>query len=672
MKANPVRLDAIRSWRVYGRALYEATAPHAHTIIIFAALFCNLAVKLFHAGRSGLLPEYPKWILTDLAVLLTIEAALSLLCYRRPTIRTLRIAMVIAAIVCTWSVLNAGWLIRTGTQILPMDLRPLFRDPVNILKLVAKNLLAMPAVATVLLVPSAIALAFFFSALVRARPPCHIGRRLYLRIAFSLVVAVAAVIANMAVSTLGSLQIAAAGMRFNCQSRAVLSFVLPGYRHVVRTDFRNATREIPRHDTIPVALNPRWINHNVVIVILEGVQYDCTSLALQQGGIAPQRGPNLGGLTPHLARIADEGVSFTNARSVVTHTTKAIFGLLTGRPPSAAQDISETVPMDQPYASLATILKKGLGFRTAFFQSATGTFESRPGLVHNLGFDKFFAREDLHDPNEFVGYLGADEFAMLEPIAEWIQSDNTPFLVVILCSVTHDPYYVPAWFGTNSGDHAERYFETIMYTDRFLAALDVQLAELNLAEDTIFCVVGDHGEAFSEHRMMGHERITYDEVLRVVMCLRAPHLIAPGLRITEPVSSIDLTPTILGLLGFDIEPMQFDGSNALAPLPPDRRVYLSGWMQQGPAGFVQGSTKIVYHPEHNRVKLFRLNSDPLELNGIDLPTERARRLSEEIVEWRRGTIFRMDEDAKGETVLFDAWLSRWSGRTSKVKYIESR
>jgi hypothetical protein len=26
---------------------------------------------------------------------------------------------------------------------------------------------------------------------------------------------------------------------------------------------------------------------------------------------------------------------------------------------------------------------------TAFFQSAKGTFESRPGLVHNLGFEKF-------------------------------------------------------------------------------------------------------------------------------------------------------------------------------------------------------------------------------------------------------------------------------------------
>lgn len=665
-------MDAIRSWRSCSRAISQAIAPRAPSLILFGALFCNLAVKLYHADRSGLLPEYPKWIATDLAVLLSVQAVLALVCYRWPTTRVLRMSMIVAAIICTWSVVNAGWLIRTGNQILPMDLRPLFRDPANILHLVGRNLLAMPAAATILLAPSAVALALFFSALAHAQPPRYNRRRLLLQAGFSLVVAVAAISSRLATSTLGSPQIAAAGMRFNCQSRAVLSFVLPGYRRVARADFLNATRELPRHDAMPVALKPHWTNHNVVIVILEGVQYDCTSLALREGGIAPQRGPTLGGLTPHLAKIADEGVSFTNARSVLTHTTKALFALLTGRPPSAGQDLSETVPMDQPYASLATILKEGLGFRTAFFQSATGTFEARPGLIHNLGFDKFFAREDLRDPNHHVGYLGADEFAMLEPITDWVQSENKPFLLVVLCSVTHDPYYVPDWFGVNPPEREDRYFQTIMYTDRFLAALDAQLTNLNLSKDTVLCVVGDHGEAFSEHRMMGHDRIAYDEVLRIVMCLRAPHLIEPGMRIADPVNSLDLTPTILGLLGFDVEPMLFDGSNAFEPLPADRRGYFSGWMQQGPAGFVQGSTKIVYHPEHNRVRLFRLNSDPLELNGIDFPRERALELSEEIIAWRRGTIFRMDEDARGETILFDAWHSRWSGRTSKVKYIDSR
>jgi hypothetical protein len=669
MKAHLLISPVLATCRSYARTVYGLMVPRAYTIIMFAALFCNLVVKLFHAARSGLLSEYPSWILTDVAILLTLEVVLALLCYRRPTVRVLRGAMVTAAVICTWSGINAGWLIRTGTQILPMELVPLIRDPFFIAKMVFRNLLAMPGASAILLIPSAVALVFFFSALARPVIPNYNRQRFRIRIVASLAISVLAVLGNTAVSSLGSAQIAGAGMRYNCQARAVLAFLLPGYRHLGRDDFRHAVRELPRHDRIPVAIKPGSLNHNVVIVVLEGVQYDCTSLAAEQGGIAPQCSQAADGMTPYLAALAKQGASFTNARSVVTHTTKALFALMTGRYPSASQDLSETVPQDEPYASLATILEKGLRFRTAFFQSATGTFEARPGLIYNLGFDKFFAREDLHDVNHFVGYLGADEFAMLDPIAQWIQSENTPFLLTLLCSVTHDSYIVPAWYAPRADSQEERYLQTVTYTDRFLAALDARLTELGLAEETILCVVGDHGEAFSEHGMMGHERIAYDEVLRIAMCLRAPGLIEPGTRVTAPVSSVDLAPTILDLLGFETTPMAFDGSNALGPLPPDRRVFLAGWMQQGPAGYVQNDKKFVYDPDNGRVRVFHLGVDPLELNGIDLPQAEAAELSRQIMEWRRNTIFKVNEDAKGQTTLFGSWQSKWAGRRSKIKYI---
>jgi arylsulfatase A-like enzyme len=672
MGENPSQSGFLGVWRARTGTAYDLLAPQAYSVIMFAALLCNLAVKFFHAARYGLLHEYPSWIFTDVAVLVTIEAVMALACYRRPTRAVLRSATILAAVICTWSVINAAWLIRTGTQILPMEMKPLVGDPLNIIAMVVKNFASMPGTAAFLLVPSALLLTFFFSVLRRPPLPNYNPRRFRIRIAASLALAVLAVVGNFGISNLGSLPISAASLRFNCQARAVLSFLLRDYRSLARRDFHNATRELPRDDTIQVRRRPQGVNHNVVIVVLEGVQYDCTSLAGEHGGIAPQTDAGGGGPTPYLTTLAAQGATCTNVRSVVTHTTKALFALLTGRVPSASQDIAETVPVEQPYASLATILKKGLGFRSAFFQSAKGTFESRPGLVHNLGFDKFWAREDLDDPNRFLGYLGSDEFAMLEPITEWIRSQDQPFLLVALMSVTHDPYDVPAWFGPKPQGLVERYQQTVTYTDRFIAALDVELANLNLTDDTIFCVVGDHGEGFGEHRMMGHERIAFDEVLRVVMCLRAPFLIKPGTRITEPVGSADLTPTILDLLGFDTDSMSFDGVSVLAPMPKDRRVYFSGWMQQGPSGFVQQDKKFVYDPEHGTVMLYQLDSDPLELYGLELPQEQARRLSSEIVEWRKNTIFRLDQDDNGQMRLFNYWLCKWNGRVSTAKYREAR
>lgn len=660
-----------RSARAGGRKVYTLLAPRACSTIVFASLFCNLLVKFVYAIKYGAMSEYPKWVLTDIAVLLGIEIFLSAVCCLWPKKWVLRVTLVLAALVCIWSVMNAGWLMRTGTQILPMELVPWIRDPIDTTRLVLRNIIEAPAVAAALFIPSGIALTFVGSILVHPRAPLCKRRQFMRHAVTSLAVIFASAVAHAGVSTLGSVPAVSAGMRSNCQSRAVLSFILPSYRHIVPDDFDNATRVLPTAANIEVALKPRWTNHNVVLVVLEGVQYSCTSFATMCAKGNGEGAEDRFDPTPHLTTIASEGVYFTNARSVVTHTTKALFALLTGRRPAACQAIPETVPVDKPYASMATILEKGLGFRTAFFQSAKGTFESRPGLVHNLGFQKFHAREDLNDPNTFVGYLGSDEFAMLEPMTEWIQSDDKPFFMVVLCSVTHDPYELPAWYGPSAETTpAEKYQQTINYTDRFIAALDTQLTNLGLRNDTIFCVSGDHGEAFEEHRFQGHERVSYEEVLHVPICLRAPLLTEPGQRVTAPISSVDVAPTILSLLGFDIEPMAFDGTNVLEPLPEDRKVYFAGWMAQGPSGFIQGSNKFVYDPEQGTVSLFRLSVDPLELAGYELAESEAEIMTEEIVQWRRDTLFRVHQAEEGQTVLFDKWQCKWwDRRKARVRFL---
>ena len=641
------------------RRLYSFLAPRAYSVIMFGALFCALAVKFFHSWRMSLVNEYPGWVLADIAVLLGIEVVLAAACFRWPRRWVVRAAIGISAVVCTWSVMNAGWLIRTGTQILPTVLLSLVRAPLNSLGIVGVNLVKMPVAAVALLGPSAIGLTFFFFVLAKPQLPDY-NRKLFAnRIIISLLVIFVAVLARGAVARRGSAQIASAGLRYNCQLKAVTSFLLPDSSRLAKTDLANARRKIPAFDQLKIELSEKsqQINHNVVIVVLEGIQYRHTSL-----------GDKKSNLTPYLATLAGQGAEFANTRSTVTHTTKALFSLLTGRFPSASQDIAEAVPAVKPYAGLATILKRQLDFRTAFFQSAKGNFESRPGLVCNLGFDKFWARDDLNDPNAFIGYLACDEFSMLKPIVEWIKAEESPFFLTILCSVTHDPYEVPDWFGTPAREPVQRYRQAIFYTDKFIAALNVELTKLNLADKTIFCVIGDHGEAFGEHGLLGHERIAFEEVLRVPWIIRAPFLIEPGARVTEPVSSVDLAPTLLALLGFETEAVGFDGVNALADIPSDRKVYFSGWMQQGPAGFVKGNRKFIYNPTNKTVNVYDLDTDPFELVRMEVSEQQAQEIADEVIAWRKNSIFRLDQQRTGEKMLFDSWLCRWNNRFCSAKY----
>ena len=626
-------------------------APRAYSLIMLAALFCSLTVKLFHSWRYGLYDEYMGWIMADLSVLIAIEVILSLVCFHWPRKAVVRSATIFAAIVCTWSVMNAGWLIRTGTQILPRNLLPLIRAPVSSLFIVGVNLAKMPAAAAVLLAPSAIALAFFVFVLAKPKLPVYNRRRFVDRIIFCIIIVMIAVIARPAIARRGSSQIGSVGLRYNSQLRAVMSLVLPDYRR--RTDPK---RIIPAFDRLKIEQQPQHAKSNVVVVILEGVQYQYTSLSNKQNHS-----------TPYLESLASQGIEFSNTRSSLTHTTKAIFALLTGRFSSASQDIAEAVPVVKPYASLATILRDKLGYRTAFYQSALGSFESRPGLVYNLGYDDFWARDDSDDPNSFLGYLGCDEFAMLKPVAEWIKAEQKPFFLTVLCSVTHDPYEVPEWFATPAKEPLERYKQAIFYTDKFLSELDVELGNLGIADNTILCVIGDHGEAFGEHGLLGHERIAFDEVLRIPFCLRAPFLAETGVKITEPVSSIDLTPTLLGLLGFETESAGFDGVDVLKPGAEDRRVYFSGWMQEGPAGFIEGDRKFIYDPMNKTTCIYNLSADPKELERIELPEQQANKLADEIIEWRRSTVFRLDQKRTGEKELFNRWTCNWTDRVSSTE-----
>lgn len=634
------------------RGFYNFLAGRAYSVIMLGALFCTLAAKFLHSWRTGLIREYFSWILADISTLLLIELILALICFWWRRRWVFRVVTFVAALVCTWSVMNAGWLIRTGTQILPMVLLPLIRDPLNSLAMVTINMIRMPKAAVMLLGPSAIALGFFFSVMARPKLAAYHYRRFFSRVVISVVVILGAAMARGAVVSRESSDIGSIGLQYNCQLRAITSLALSDYRRPL-----NPERMIVAYDQLNIPLRPQQTSQNVVIVVLEGVQYSYTSLGDRQSN-----------LTPHLLTLAEQGVEFSNVRATVAHTTKALFGMLTGRFPSVSQDIAEAVPVVKPYASIATIVKQQLNFRTAFFQSAKGNFECRPGLVYNLGFDKFWSRDDLGDPNSFLGYLSCDEFSMLEPVIEWIKADDKPFLLTILCSVTHDPYEIPAWYGELAKDPVERYRQVIAYTDRFLAALDVELAKLKLIDRTILCVIGDHGEAFGEHGLFSHERIGFEEVLHVPWVVRAPYFIEPSTKVAEPLSSVDLTPTLLGLLGFEVAGGEFDGINALGQVPGGRKVYFSGWMQPGPAGFVIGSRKYIYNPMNKLVSAYDLGTDPLELVSLDLPEQKAKKVAEEVVAWRQNSIFRINQQRTGKKVLFGRWLCRWTNRVSSAKY----
>jgi arylsulfatase A-like enzyme len=95
------------------------------------------------------------------------------------------------------------------------------------------------------------------------------------------------------------------------------------------------------------------------------------------------------------------------------------------------------------------------------------------------------------------------------------------------------------------------------YTGRILERLD----ELGLADDTIVVYTSDHGDMMGQLRMVT-KSVQYEGAVRVPLLIRAPGL--QPRRLATPVSLVDLTPTLLDLLGLPV-PAHMQGES-LAPL----------------------------------------------------------------------------------------------------------
>jgi arylsulfatase A-like enzyme len=94
----------------------------------------------------------------------------------------------------------------------------------------------------------------------------------------------------------------------------------------------------------------------------------------------------------------------------------------------------------------------------------------------------------------------------------------------------------------------ELYDAEIRQLDDVLAGFFAEVEARGLLRDTLIVLTSDHGEEFQEHGGLLHGRTQYQELLAVPLILRGPGL-PRGRVVTEPVSLVDLAPTILAALG---------------------------------------------------------------------------------------------------------------------------
>jgi arylsulfatase A-like enzyme len=168
----------------------------------------------------------------------------------------------------------------------------------------------------------------------------------------------------------------------------------------------------------------------------------------------------------------------------------------------------------------------------------------------------------------------------------------------------------------------DAYDAEIAYTDEVLTRLwDALLAD-GLRERTLIVVTSDHGEGLGDHGAISHGSVLFEEALRVPLVLRVPAGRFASRRIDSVVSTVDVMPTILELLGIASDGLRLQG-RSLVPLlagePLERMAFSHGrnTASRDPLYSLRvGSWRYNLNRESGRSQLYDLQTDPGETENV--------------------------------------------------------
>jgi phosphoglycerol transferase MdoB-like AlkP superfamily enzyme len=282
-------------------------------------------------------------------------------------------------------------------------------------------------------------------------------------------------------------------------------------------------------------------------------------------------------------------------------------------------------------------------YRTVFFESVSNAANSYwdDDLARNFGYEEFYSPESMNTEGfQETNSFGYEEDIMLEPSERWLSANgyDKPFLAQYFTGTGHYGYdCVPNRYGYehfSEDPQLDRYHNCLRMLDHFLENLFDQYKRLGLYENTIFVMYGDHGEGFYEHGRYMHGDNPYEEGLRIPLIIHDPQRFQNGERVKGLSSQIDILPTVVEMLGYEVRNGEYPGYSLLSEPPEDRTLRFSCISERKCLASTKGYDKYIYHYENEPDQLFDLSEDPFEQHNL------ADNLSREEIDARREDLLR--------------------------------
>jgi arylsulfatase A-like enzyme len=371
--------------------------------------------------------------------------------------------------------------------------------------------------------------------------------------------------------------------------------------------------------------------------------------------------------TPHLDRLAQEGVRFTNNFAAVPLCSPSRGCCLTGQYAHRHGVKNNYTPWNDKNVTFLELLKNS-GYKNAFF----GKWHMPGRLPDLLGkavdqFVTFTASggQGLYFDCPLIingvvtqrkgKYLTED---LTDLALDFIrQEKDGPFCVYLAHKAPHQPFSPPpalknlyadadvsrtlppeyhAWIHQKEGSVyygvmgsvGEKYLDyhrVITAMDQQIGRVLSELDKLGIADNTIVVYTSDNGFFWGEKELID-KRYPYEEATRIPLIMRYPAKIKnPGRSSGEMTLSIDMAPTLLHLAGLAV-PGTMQGLS-LAPVIADKKIrlrnsihmeYFKDFPYNVPAWDAVRTDRYLYvqYQGQKGPELFDIQKDPRTLHNI--------------------------------------------------------
>lgn len=406
--------------------------------------------------------------------------------------------------------------------------------------------------------------------------------------------------------------------------------------------------------------------------------------------------------SPHISRLAAEGVVFNDPIAQGTWTKVSVPSILSATYPATHGIVSFNDRLSSVAVTLAEALQEA-GFAT--WASSSVAFSGQLTNLHQ-GVEVLHERASVDQPDGVSSSKTGRVF--VDRLIPWLERHrDVPFFAFVHAMDPHSPYrpyppYDTVYSDETAGSRYEEELDAVRahikddllrrfgmphrsemeaagldierylehernWYDASILGLDTEvgriletLHRIGRDRNTIVALVSDHGEEFLEHDMHWHGLTVYAEMIEVPLVLRWPAGMPGGVRVDGPVQTIDLMPTLLEALGLPI-PETVQGRSLLpywaepgvAPrMPPvftERRSQReptdpqSPWARSDSLALVSDEWKLIWNlrrgPGVPEVELFHRPSDPLDQANVAAEQpDVVARLRETLERWHQSAL----------------------------------